>query len=112
MNNLGVQGLDTRLPETLIPRDRSSQVDVNSLVSESVNLAYHGLRASDSNFTIALESDYDPTLPTIQGVPRDLSRVFLNMVNKAATRRIRKSLERGGVSPVSAGVDAPSGASD
>ncbi len=64
-------------------------------MSESVNLAYHGLRASDSNFTIALESDYDPTLPTIQGVPRDLSRVFLNMVNNAATRRIRKSLERG-----------------
>lgn len=70
-------------------------VDVNSLVSESVNLAYHGLRASDSNFTIALQSDYDPTLPTIQGVPRDLSRVFLNIVNNACYAAHQKKLSKG-----------------
>ena len=37
--------------------DRQS-VDLNALVEESLNLAYHGARAQDQNFNITLERDY------------------------------------------------------
>jgi signal transduction histidine kinase len=70
-------------------------VDVNALLAETVNLAYHGLRASDSNFNIAIESDYDAALPRIRAVPRDLNRVFLNIVNNGCYAAHHKRLEQG-----------------
>ncbi|MCX7019702.1 MAG: ATP-binding protein [bacterium] len=57
--------------------------DVNALLAEYVNLAYHGLRAQDVNFNITIESSYDPAAGIIDAVPQDLSRVFLNIVNNA-----------------------------
>ena len=39
------------------------QVDLNALVDEALNLAYHGARARDQNFDIALERDFDPCPP-------------------------------------------------
>jgi signal transduction histidine kinase len=56
-------------------------VDLNALVAEAVNLAYHGLRAQDAAFNITLEAAYDATMPPIQVVPQDLSRVILNIAN-------------------------------
>lgn len=55
--------------------------DINALLEEYLNLAYHGMRARDSSFNIKIERDYDPTLGEINVVPQDLSRVFLNLVN-------------------------------
>jgi signal transduction histidine kinase len=57
--------------------------DINALVAEYVNLAYHGLRAQDSSFNITLTTDYDKSLGKIDVVPQDLSRVILNIANNA-----------------------------
>jgi signal transduction histidine kinase len=67
--------------------------DVNALLEEYVNLSYHGMRAQDSSFNITVERDYDPSVGTIDAVPQDLSRVFLNVVNNAcyATREKQRS---------------------
>ena len=54
-------------------------VDINSLVDESLNLAYHGARAQDSKFNIALERDLDRSIAPIELVPQDVTRVFLNL---------------------------------
>jgi signal transduction histidine kinase len=54
-------------------------VDLNALVEESLNLAYHGARAQDQSFNIALEREFDPTLKPIELVPQDITRVFLNL---------------------------------
>jgi len=67
--------------------------DLNALVAEAVNLAYHGLRAQDSTFNIALESDYDPRTPMIQAAAQDLSRVFLNIANNAFYAAHQKKLK-------------------
>ena len=56
---------------------------INSLVSEYVKLAYHGMRAQDRNFNVTIDEQYDPSLPEIQVVPQDLSRVILNIGNNA-----------------------------
>ena len=57
--------------------------DINNLLTESVNLAYHGMRVKDSSFNIKIETHYDPNLPEINIVPQDISRVFLNAINNA-----------------------------
>jgi signal transduction histidine kinase len=70
-------------------------VDLNALLAETVNLAYHGLRARDPNFNIALESQYDPALPPLQLVPQDISRVLLNIVNNGCYAAHHKKLGLG-----------------
>ena len=54
-------------------------VDLNALVEESLNLAYHGARAQDQAFNITLERDFDRTLKPIELVPQEMTRVFLNL---------------------------------
>ena len=55
------------------------QIDINALIEEALNLAYHGARAQDQNFNITLERDLDRTIAPIEVVPQDISRVFLNL---------------------------------
>lgn len=57
--------------------------DINTLLDQYVILTYHGLRAQNSEFNIAIEKDYDETLGKINVVPQDISRVFLNIINNA-----------------------------
>jgi signal transduction histidine kinase len=58
--------------------------DLNSLVSEYVKLAYHGLRAQDINFNVTIEEDYDASIGEVSVWPHDLSRVILNIANNGA----------------------------
>ncbi len=68
--------------------------DLNALLAEYVNLAYHGLRAQDPSFNVSIESAYDPAVGSVDVVPQDISRAFLNIVNNAcyATNEKRKAL--------------------
>ncbi len=70
-------------------------IDVNALLSEHAKLAYHSARASDSDFNLTLEEDFDPGIGDIEAIPQDLSRVFLNMVTNAcyATHEKRMAMK-------------------
>jgi signal transduction histidine kinase len=48
-----------------------------------LNLAFHGARAQDQGFNVALERDFDPDLEPIEIVPQDITRVFLNLFGNA-----------------------------
>jgi signal transduction histidine kinase len=64
--------------------------DINALVDEALNLAYHGARAQNQNFNIALERDLDKSIAPIDVVPQEITRVFLNLFGNglyAANRR-------------------------
>ena len=52
--------------------------NINALVEEALNLAYHGARAQDKDFNVTLERDFAETRP-IEVVPQDVTRVFLNL---------------------------------
>jgi signal transduction histidine kinase len=67
--------------------------DLNALLDEYVNLAYHGMRAQDSGFNVNIEKAYDTAIGIIDVAPQDLSRVFLNITNNAcyATREKKRS---------------------
>jgi signal transduction histidine kinase len=71
--------------------DRQS-VDLNGLVEESLNLAYHGARAQDKNFNITLERAYGKDIAPVALVPQDITRVLLNLIGNgfyAANERQR-----------------------
>jgi signal transduction histidine kinase len=54
-------------------------VDLNGLVEEALNLAYHGARAQDASFNITLEREFDRGLPPMELAPQEMTRVFLNL---------------------------------
>jgi signal transduction histidine kinase len=60
-----------------------SKTDINKLVEEFTNLAYHGLRGQDRSFNSAIRKDFDPKAGEIDCFPQDLSRAVLNIVNNA-----------------------------
>jgi signal transduction histidine kinase len=65
-------------------------VDLNSLIDEALNLAYHGARAQDQNFNVTLERDYGAAISPIELVPQDITRVCLNLFSNgfyATTKR-------------------------
>ncbi|MCX6152488.1 MAG: cache domain-containing protein [Ignavibacteriales bacterium] len=70
------------------------KTDINNLLAEYVNLAYHGFRAQDSAFNVKIETNYDQTLEQINVVPQNLSRVFLNTINNACYSVNEKKKEK------------------
>ena len=64
--------------------------DINAVVEESLNLAYHGARAEKQDFNITLERFFDPTAGEVDLFPQDITRVLLNLISNgfyAATKR-------------------------
>src|SRR6516164_2193396 len=64
--------------------------DINAIVEESLNLAYHGARAEKSGFNITLKRELDPDAGMIDLYPQEITRVFLNLISNgfyAATKR-------------------------
>ena len=59
------------------------QSDLNALIEEALNLAFHGARAQDLSFNVTLERDLDPSIGPLEAVPQDLTRVFLNLFGNA-----------------------------
>jgi two-component system, NtrC family, sensor kinase len=65
-------------------------VDINALVEESLNLAYHGARAEKQGFNVTLERSFDPTAGEVDVFPQEVTRVLLNLISNgfyAATKR-------------------------
>ena len=65
-------------------------VDINALVEESLNLAWHGARAEKQGFEITLQQSFDPSAGEIDFYPQDIRRALLNIISNgfyAATRR-------------------------
>jgi len=67
-------------------------VDLNALIEEALNLAYHGARAQDASFNITLEREFDRGLTPTELAPQEMTRVFLNLFGNgfyATTKRQR-----------------------
>jgi two-component system, NtrC family, sensor kinase len=65
-------------------------VDINALIEESLNLAYHGARAEKQGFNITMQRSLDPAAGQADVFPQDLTRVLLNLISNgfyAATKR-------------------------
>ncbi len=68
--------------------------DINDLLDQYVNLAYHGMRAQHKEFNITIEKYYDESIEKLNIVPQDISRVFLNLINNACYATNEKKKKR------------------
>ena len=69
-------------------------VDINALVDESLNLAYHGARAEKQGFNITLERSFGPAAGEVDLFPQEITRALLNLISNgfyAATKRKAES---------------------
>ncbi|MDB5603165.1 MAG: two-component sensor histidine kinase [Bradyrhizobium sp.] len=75
--------------------------DINALVDESLNLAYHGARAENPQFNVTLQRNFDPRAGTIEVFPQEITRVFLNLISNGFYAVTKHKLENGtGFEPV------------
>ncbi|MGE5151984.1 MAG: sensor histidine kinase, partial [Rhodospirillaceae bacterium] len=68
--------------------------DINALVEEALNLAYHGARAQDKEFNVTLERDFEKDSKPIELVPQDVTRVFLNLFGNGFYAANKRRLAR------------------
>jgi signal transduction histidine kinase len=76
--------------------------DINALLDESLNLAYHGARAEKREFNVTLQRDFDEKAGTIEVFPQEITRVFLNLISNGFYAVTKRKLENGssGFDPV------------
>lgn len=71
-------------------------VDLNALLKQYADLAYHAMRAKNQLFNVTWEEDLDGGVGEVEVVPQDISRVFLNLINNACQatfERLQKSTD-------------------
>ena len=69
--------------------------DINALVGESVNLAYHGARAEKAGFSILLKNDFDPNAGSIDIYPQEMTRALLNLISNGFYAATKRKIETG-----------------
>jgi two-component system, NtrC family, sensor kinase len=71
-------------------------VDINSLVEESLNLAWHGARAEKQGFNITMERSLDPAAGEADVFPQDITRALLNLISNGFYAATKRSAEGNG----------------
>jgi len=68
--------------------------DINKLVDENVNLAYHGYRAINSSFNVSIKKNYSDSIAPINIIQPDIGRVLLNILSNACYAIVEKQKEK------------------
>lgn len=63
--------------------DQKSISNINDLIEENINLAYHGYRAIVPSFHVQIEKNLSSDLPKLEIIQQDIGRVLLNLLNNA-----------------------------
>jgi signal transduction histidine kinase len=69
--------------------------DINVLVDESLNLAYHGARAENPQFAVTLERRFDPELREVDVFPQEITRVLMNLISNGFYAASKRKAENG-----------------
>jgi signal transduction histidine kinase len=71
-------------------------VEINAIVEESLNLAYHGARAEKQGFNITLEKSFDPAAGEVDLFPQEITRVLLNLIANGFYAAMKRKTEADG----------------
>ncbi len=71
------------LQHSRISASKKEPTDINGLADEYLRLSYHGFRAKDNTFNVAIETNFDKDIEKLLVVPQDIGRVLLNICNNA-----------------------------
>jgi signal transduction histidine kinase len=69
--------------------------DINTLLEESLNLAYHGARAEKPQFNVTLQRDFDEAAGSVEVFPQEITRVFLNLISNGFYAVTKRRTENG-----------------
>jgi two-component system, NtrC family, sensor kinase len=69
--------------------------DINALVEESLNLAYHGARAEKPGFNVTLMRNLDPDAGAVELYPQEITRTFLNLISNGFYAATKRKMENG-----------------
>ena len=77
-------------------------VDLNAIVEDSLNLAYHGARAENQEFRVTLERSFDPGAGKVELLPQEITRVLLNLISNGfyATMKRKAEVPANGYEPL------------
>jgi two-component system NtrC family sensor kinase len=70
-------------------------VDINAIVEESLNLAYHGARAEKAGFEITMQRNFDSATGIADVYPQEITRALLNLISNAFYAATRRATEAG-----------------
>jgi signal transduction histidine kinase len=70
--------------------------DINALLDDSLNLAYHAARAEKPGFKITLQRDFDAGAGAIESFPQEITRAFLNLISNGFYAATKRKTENGG----------------
>jgi signal transduction histidine kinase len=70
--------------------------DINALLDESLNLAYHGARAEKPAFNITLQRDFDADAGAVELFPQEITRAFINLISNGFYAATKRKMENGG----------------
>ena len=70
-------------------------VDINAIVEESLNLAWHGARAEKQGFEIAIDRSFDPAAGEADIFPQDVTRALLNVISNGFYAAMKRRAEAG-----------------
>lgn len=78
----------SRIVKSMLMHSRGSNgqmqaTDLNALIKEYVNLAFHGMRASKTAINVSIDLQLDDTIGEVSLNPEDFSRVVLNLCKNA-----------------------------
>jgi signal transduction histidine kinase len=68
-------------------------VDLNAIVEDSLNLAYHGARAEKQEFDIRLERSFDAAAGVVDVFPQEITRVLLNLISNGVYAAMKRKAE-------------------
>jgi len=71
------------------------ETDLNALLAQYRDLAYHAIRAENTDFNLTMATDLDESIGMIEVVPQDISRAFLNILTNACQAIEEKCLSQG-----------------
>ena len=71
-------------------------IDINSVVEESLNLAYHGARAEKQGFNITLQKAFDPEAGVVDLYPQEITRVLLNLISNGFYATMKRGAQGDG----------------
>lgn len=74
-------------------------VDLNAMLKQYADLAYHAMRAKDQRFNVTWEEELDGGMGEVDVVPQDLSRVFLNLITNACQATFERAKTDGQYEP-------------
>jgi two-component system, NtrC family, sensor kinase len=71
--------------------------DINTLLDESLNLAYHGARAEKPAFNITLQRNFDADAGAVELFPQEITRAFINLISNGFYAATKRKMENGGL---------------